>query len=105
MTDLRALDAAATPGPWRPEQSSDRMTVFLRAADSQGSIPVSGLWPEDAALIAATRNALPYLLDVVDAARAINDALALENYCPDHAAHTSVMAALAALDAALEKHP
>jgi hypothetical protein len=66
VTRLRQLEAQATPGPWRQERREVAVggweygSVFIHDQDQEAN----------AALIAAARNALPQLLDVVDAARA-----------------------------------
>jgi hypothetical protein len=63
-TDLRELEKAATPAPWG--HTGEYVTKNggpLFYCGSEGD-------PE-AALIAALRNAAPFLLDVVDAARAL----------------------------------
>ncbi len=78
MTDdviarLRALHEAATPGPWfgGPGES-----VYAGEEHPRGSYIADtfGVGGDDAALIAAMRNALPALLDVAEAARDFADA-------------------------------
>lgn len=70
--DLRALEAAATPGPWEADVDG----VWVGAApedplDGAPSIDISTLRHEDdAAFIAAARNAVPDLLVEVDRLRA-----------------------------------
>jgi hypothetical protein len=80
MTDLRALLAAAMPGPWEhvplpfgdgplPEDAlifGPDGDSFVRVAWNPG---LDNDQYADAALIVAAVNALPALLDVVDAAR------------------------------------
>lgn len=68
MTDLRELEKAATPAPWTNSKNTHR-NVFTR--DERGNVAefvASCTTTEDSLFIAAMRNALPYLLDVVDAA-------------------------------------
>ena len=84
MTDLAALEAAATPGPWKwvgtgseggtilaenarltPLGLKDRRVARLTAANPENDGP----------LIAAMRNALPRLLRIEAAARELQDAL------------------------------
>ena len=78
VTDLRALEAAATPGPWSAEE-----------------LPTFAGSPPDGDLVAAARNALPYLLDVHKAARLLAE-------CPDSATyHRALRKALDNLDAHL----
>lgn len=94
MTDpldtLRALEAAATPGPWTVD-SADPTDVVIRGPYEERWVANVGNWsrqlPEppppdtdrayqaieadaaDAALIAAARNALPALLTIAEAAQ------------------------------------
>lgn len=75
---LRALLAAATPGPWR----AGTVETWNVYADPNGDVMAPGLgrvvaqmnrhYPHsnDAALIAAAVNALPELLDALEAAEA-----------------------------------
>ena len=70
ITSLRALHAAATPGPWRvgsvsPHGSDD---VCVHTVDGKHCIAFDCETPNESALIAAMRNALPALLDVAEAA-------------------------------------
>lgn len=88
MSDLHKLEQAATPGPWRhwlkntdvsPFSERYRTKALVGHDDDGRDAEAHGLWVAtqmhtatenaDAELIAAMRNALPYLLDVVDAAR------------------------------------
>ena len=62
LAELRRLLAAATDGPWRRWPSEAQKADHIRSED--------GMWvaqfvvtPEDARLIAALRNAAPWLLD------------------------------------------
>ena len=65
---LRALEAAATKGPWRAglwgngEHVPGLEHIFMDAAE----ITIQDVLSEDAALIVAMRNALPELLDTID---------------------------------------
>ncbi|MDA8311464.1 MAG: hypothetical protein M0Z46_12795 [Actinomycetota bacterium] len=99
IAELRELTRAATPGPWRPTTPDPTVLDLLaeswssangeEVADFPGaSWPQGPAWvdctdtglffdPADAALIVAMRNALPALLDVVEAARD----LGLETVC------------------------
>ena len=54
LDELRALEKAATPGPW-DQKSEDEHRVTPREG------------PEDEALIVAMRNALPHLLAIAEA--------------------------------------
>jgi hypothetical protein len=75
MTDhdhMRALLAAATPGPW---VACDNWVARLRDIvhiDPEGrEVTVAcGLYPADAALIVAVRAELPRLLDEIERLRA-----------------------------------
>jgi len=60
---LRKLEAVATRGPWRTEQA--------RNVDPEQIVAVGPCCVYDMALIPAMRNALPALLDVVEAAKAV----------------------------------
>lgn len=83
MTDaiakLRALEDAATPAPWR-EGAVERENVFCAHGATIGPERVLARmnrefpgFKRDAALIAAMRNALPALLDLVEAADEVRD--------------------------------
>lgn len=66
LPELRALLERATPGPWRTQECSAGGLILLRDCRYQTHLQVV---PEaDAALIAAAVNALPALLDAVEAA-------------------------------------
>ena len=83
LDDLRALEAAATPGPWSeshhhvwwtPADAPEFPLASLDTDDEHYGFSSTGRRKDaDAALIAAARNALPALLDVADAARAALD--------------------------------
>jgi hypothetical protein len=93
---LRELEAAATPGPWAwRSRSIDGPTGRWIAY-----LPTEGEGLTDVELIAATRNALPALLDVAEAARQLIDA-----GCWGHAGHSECCFAgrLSAVLAALDK--
>jgi hypothetical protein len=68
IDELRRLEAAATPRPWHVADGARYVTT---KPDEAGKVIARGNanGVENAALIAATRNALPLLLDVVEAAR------------------------------------
>lgn len=79
---LRALAAAATPGPWvageprgwgdnddEPQSDIDTPAGVLTWDDHGGEV----FKPDDAEFIAAARNALPALLDALDQAEADRD--------------------------------
>lgn len=91
MSDLHKLEQAATPGPWRhwlkntdvsPFSERYRTKALVGHDDDGRDAEAHGLWVAtqmhtatenaDAELIAAMRNALPYLLDVVDAAQRLD---------------------------------
>ncbi len=67
MTDLRELEAAAAEGPWVAHPTAPDGEPYLVTTQGLRVIETEAI--DDAALITAVRNALPYLLDVVDAAR------------------------------------
>lgn len=82
LAELRSIERAATPGPWR----SSHKTAFdtpIDAADLSGPEQADRKWcgapgryvKADADLIAEARNALPHLLDELEAARAKLDAI------------------------------
>jgi len=110
---LRELHEAATPAPWRYNDREDDSTVLGGDEYVAVYIAKDGV-PEDLALIAAMRNALPLLLDVVDAARELgaandewNETYALGNSPAHNAAvarqeiaERKLSIALAALDGA-----
>lgn len=71
LPELRALLSRATPGPWRTQECSAGGLILLRDCRYQTHLQVV---PEaDAALIAAAVNALPALLDAVEAAQRLLD--------------------------------
>lgn len=83
LTELRALEAAATPGPWSAMRAIDERFYrdWSRSAPPNGRGYIHQTTPtlsdedqfaryEDAAFIAAARNALPRLLAMLDAERA-----------------------------------
>jgi hypothetical protein len=95
MTDLRKLHEVATPPPWHSPGISLRPFTIYAASDADIARAWSG---DDAALIVATRNALPYLLDVVEAARTEVAGLG-DRHARDAEVH--LLFALEALDAHL----
>ena len=77
---LRELEGKATPGPWEVYDKSGRVdfiypAVGLVAVDGDDENIILHITPADAALIAAARNAMPDLLDLVEAQGAENAAL------------------------------
>lgn len=80
---LRALEAKATPGPWKALNQSYRMRVYEVFAGGKNVCTAStccedGMDEKDCNLIASSRNALPRLLDEVERLRAdLREALAL----------------------------
>jgi hypothetical protein len=78
-TELRALLAQATPGPWFDAGGGHvGGTECVRGRDGWPEpypIPVADSTEDDAALIAAAVNALPRLLDVVEAAEIVADSV------------------------------
>jgi hypothetical protein len=105
LEELRELEAKATPGPWEaipggePPHVIDGQTAF----DVLGPYPLQddagGGWmtEENAALIAAMRNALPALLDVAEAA--------IKDGYDDPASPTNTSVALARLNGTKEQKP
>lgn len=75
IEELRALLAAATPGPWEHRQHEGMHALAARdgwAMESEPDDSDDGARvAADFALVAAMRNALPALLDVAEAARAV----------------------------------
>lgn len=72
LEDLRALEAAATPGPWGPYADTHnplygRVGSVARIDDPVGSPVGGGMNGSDARLIASIRNALPALLTIAEA--------------------------------------
>lgn len=110
MTDLRKLHEEASPPPWEADDTSDQFgfedveerTGWFRG-EQPGTIDTGDyitLSYADVALIAATRNALPYLLDVVEAARLMDE------HSFDARVHRGELnRALTALDAHLRETP
>ena len=78
---LKKLDAEATPGPWRYLHAYRDTPEYLREANigtrSEEIISrdsgVYGPSTEDAELIIHMRNALPKLLNIIEAAQAMRD--------------------------------
>jgi hypothetical protein len=67
---LRALEKAATPGPWAVEDGKSVVAMFGDVDVYAQSVSSTRAVDEsDAALVAAARNALPLLLDVAEAAQ------------------------------------
>jgi len=74
---LRALLKAASPGPWTrtppPNSKHERFMVWDANGDKAAEMGFCVEPEGNAALIAATINALPRLLDVVEAAKHVQD--------------------------------
>lgn len=87
---LRALRAAVTTGNWYADYSE------IVADD--GTLVARRMFESDAELVAATINALPLLLDVCEAARAVRLTNAGKGE-PDSEADVVLDAALARLEA------
>lgn len=72
LDDLRALEAAATPGPWH---ASNGVRGWVHLTQGNGSINDLGVatffGEDDTALTAAARNALPALLAIAEASREV----------------------------------
>lgn len=67
---LRALDAAAeSPSPWSVDDDDARSDVPVVCIVSKTEMIAERVWHRDAALIVAMRNALPGLLDEIEAYR------------------------------------
>lgn len=86
VSALRALLAAATPGPWTEDDGSlygpnDGAVAHIARHASMHTVMATGEdWSHaDAALIAAAVNALPALLDELEALRAERDEL--QSHC------------------------
>jgi hypothetical protein len=88
IAELRALDAAAANAPWKAESpftGNDWLVCSLGSdfeskhwavvTDGVHASDLRGCAREDAALIAAARNALPELLDEIERLRAILEPL------------------------------
>lgn len=77
IRSLRNLESKATKGPWVYQENSDAYTHILRSDDAPGTYVVH--FPQgyksrqeaDARFVAAMRNALPALLDEIEASRAV----------------------------------
>lgn len=69
-TELRALEAKATPGPWLTVQNRGGTVNVIGAPDDEGWLSkvclVNGGNAANATLIAAARNALPSLLATIE---------------------------------------
>jgi hypothetical protein len=78
VSELREIVAAATPGPWRYRDRLDNglpwSDVTYQDGDDWGIITGDHLTPEDAAFIIACREALPSILDRLEAAEAFVEA-------------------------------
>jgi hypothetical protein len=94
MTDLAELEKSASPAPWVVGPGT--VAWFIRERSDDGPQVGNALLQEDADLIAATRNALPYLLAVVEAAWVETDAHSARCRCI-----VEIRRALDALDAHL----
>lgn len=98
--ELRALTAAATPGPWdiNPEQSH-YLAPQVRFGGGMGGLSAHGLHDEaDAALIVWCRNHAAALADLIDAANVMADRHADEDALVESPL-LALRAALAALEA------
>lgn len=75
--DLRALEQAASPAPWREgrDEEYDSCVLAAHPTSAGAALIVAACSDEDAALIVAARNALPGLLGRVAAAEADRDYL------------------------------
>ena len=72
IEELRRLEREATPGRWVSRKIEDAKDDWW-SIDAPGDPPSLALvGPEDAAFIAAARNAMPLLLEVVEAARKVH---------------------------------
>jgi hypothetical protein len=70
--DLRALSTAATPGPWRLNDSEHYRAPQVLMAPGEGGVRISGLRDSaDAALIVALRNRAAAIVDLADAVKAV----------------------------------
>ena len=98
IEELRRLEGAATPGRWVSRKIEDAKDDWW-SIDAPGDPPSLALvGPEDAAFIAAARNAMPLLLEVVEAAREIvDDGIEHEETACQCADHRRLRAALASL--------
>lgn len=74
LADWRALAEAATPGPWAWRVTEDRHWAEVTPPPDDRDGPVArSLADDDAAFIAAARDAVPALLDEVERLRAERD--------------------------------
>ena len=111
MTDLRALLAAATPGPWAVDHGDNDPPDQWEFAPLVAGTPFCdwtretemGLSESDAALIVAAVNALPALLDVAAAAREMTDWFEDPTPRTEPAAFALLKSRAAALRAALDR--
>lgn len=75
VSRLRELERAATPGPWHyeDERYSARCVIGVKPIDDRWVAHAQPAFNGEVngKLIAAVRNALPLLLDVVEAARCV----------------------------------
>lgn len=75
--ELARLEAAATPGPWTPDEDDDLMVPPSDPSDTRPMVSIVGCraggeqGSADAAFIAAARNALPRLLAEREALRSL----------------------------------
>lgn len=72
LDELQRLEAEATEGPWRPTRGTTVSYVCGAKGSGTGQLAklyLGGCGKEDAAFIAAARNALPALLDELRSAR------------------------------------
>ena len=84
IPELRALVAAATPGPWAYEDDGTIGGIFVRPPAGRPHRHDSAA---DAAFIAASRSAIPALLDRVEAlGAALREALAIAHSTGDFCA-------------------
>ncbi|HEX5347826.1 MAG TPA: hypothetical protein VFW64_12130 [Pseudonocardiaceae bacterium] len=78
IQELRALTEAAAPGPWVIERSraggadvrQERANGYVIAANTNGEYGGGALTVSDAEFVSAAREAVPWLLDQLEAARA-----------------------------------
>lgn len=69
FTEIRQIIAAATPGPWRAEKQGHRLNIIgMVKPDVLDSVAEAHYSAADQTLIAASRQLLPLLLDVAEAA-------------------------------------
>lgn len=88
LARLRALDAAATPPPWRIDET-EGFEFSVRTGGTACAIPSTGepvcdaAIEADAALIIVARNALTPVLELIARARAISDGDRMTVYVAD----------------------